>query len=120
MSNIQKGKYGENLAAEYLTKNKYQIIDRNYKYSRYGEIDIIALSPDKELCFIEVKTRTNDKFGTPMEAITKNKLLKIFASMQNYLAKVEFKYKKTRIDAISIELNQTPPKITHIKNIELG
>jgi len=120
MSNIQKGKYGENLAAGYLKENKYQIIDKNYKYSRYGEIDIIALSPDKELCFVEVKTRTGSKFGSPMEAITKNKLLKIFTCMKNYLAKTEFKYKRARIDAISIELNQTPPKITHIKNVELS
>ena len=59
MSNIQKGKYGEELAAEFLIKSGYKIIDKNYKFSRYGEIDIIALEKDT-LCFIEVKTRTNN------------------------------------------------------------
>ena len=74
MSNIQKGKYGEELAAEFLIKSGYKIIDKNYKFSRYGEIDIIALEKDT-LCFIEVKTRTNNNFGSGLEAVTKEKLM---------------------------------------------
>ncbi len=118
MSNIQKGKYGEEIAAKYLTNNGYKIVQTNYKFSRYGEIDIIALDRDSTLCFIEVKTRTNNKFGAPLEAITKNKLLKIFSCIKNYTKNVNFRYEKCRIDAIAIELKDEP-KITHIKNIEL-
>lgn len=118
MSNIEIGKYGENLACEFLSKNGYIIVDRNYKYSRYGEIDIIATEKD-ELCFIEVKTRRSNAFGTPMEAITKEKLLKIYSCIKNYISKTNIKYKKTRIDAISVELTKKEPIITHIKNIEI-
>ena len=118
MSNKEIGKYGEDLASEYLVKNNIKIIERNYRYSKYGEIDIIALDKD-ELCFVEVKTRTSDKFGTPLEAITKEKLLRIYSCIKEYTNKTSVKYKKARIDAISIELTTEKPIINHVKNIEL-
>lgn len=119
MSNISKGKYGEKLSCEYLIKKGYKIIETNYKYSRYGEIDIIALSPDDELCFVEVKTRFQNKFGTPLEAITKDKLLKIYSCIKEYSSKTTLKYKRYRIDAISIEIDENKPIINHIENIEI-
>lgn len=119
MSNISKGKYGEKLSCEYLIKKGYKIIETNYKYSRYGEIDIIAISPDDELCFVEVKTRFQNKFGTPLEAITKDKLLKIYSCIKEYSSKTTLKYKRYRIDAISIEIDENKPIINHIENIEI-
>ena len=117
MSNKEIGKYGENLAKEYLIKKGYEIIETNYRYSRYGEIDIIALYK-KELCFVEVKARKNDKFGTPMEAVTKNKLSKILSCIKNYISENKNLYfEKYGIDVISIEINDNMPKITHFKNI---
>lgn len=118
MTNIEIGKYGENLACDFLIKKGYRIIETNYKYSRYGEIDIIAMD-NNELCFIEVKTRRNNKFGTPMEAITKDKLLKIYSCIKNYTSKTKLKFKRARIDAISIEIKENETKINHIENIEI-
>ncbi|HIT55085.1 TPA: YraN family protein [Candidatus Galligastranaerophilus intestinigallinarum] len=117
MTNKEIGKYGENLAKKYLENLGYKILDMNYKYSRYGEIDIIALYKN-ELCFVEVKTRRNNKFGTPMEAITKDKLIKIQLSAKNYIQEKKPKFEHYRIDAISIELKENKEEITHIKNIE--
>lgn len=117
MTNKEIGKYGENLAKKYLENLGYKILDMNYKYSRYGEIDIIALYKS-ELCFVEVKTRRNNKFGTPMEAITKDKLIKIQLSAKNYIQEKKPKFEHYRIDAISIELKENKEEITHIKNIE--
>ena len=117
MTNKEIGKYGENLAKKYLENLGYKILDMNYKYSRYGEIDIIALYKN-ELCFVEVKTRRNNKFGTPMEAITKDKLIKIQLSAKNYIQEKKPKFEHYRIDAISIELKEKKEEITHIKNIE--
>ncbi len=51
------GKLGEDLACDYLIRNGYRIIDRNYRL-KIGEIDIIAMGRDKTLVFIEVKTMT--------------------------------------------------------------
>lgn len=117
MTNKEIGKYGENLAKKYLENLGYKILDMNYKYSRYGEIDIVALYKN-ELCFVEVKTRRNDKFGTPMEAITKDKLIKIQLSAKNYIQEKKPKFEHYRIDAISIELKENKEEIIHIKNIE--
>ena len=54
--NIAKGKTGEILAVEFLAKRGFKVIETNWRYSRCGEIDIIAFD-NKTLAFIEVKTR---------------------------------------------------------------
>lgn len=64
----QLGKIGENLASEYLEKQGYLILERNFA-CRQGEIDIIA-KDEKEFVFVEVKTRRSLKFGYPAEAVT--------------------------------------------------
>lgn len=58
------GKLGEDLACRYLVDKNYKIIERNYR-KPWGELDIIAKSPDKTLVFIEVKTtkRIGNQFG---------------------------------------------------------
>ena len=53
---ISKGKYGEQLAAEFLSENGYEIIERNYRY-KHAEIDIIARQGEA-LIFVEVKLRS--------------------------------------------------------------
>lgn len=121
MSNKIKGKYGEDLAVNYLIKNGYKILDRNYRFSRYGEIDIIALEKNT-LCFIEVKTRSSNAFGTPFESITNLKLAKIKKSAMAYISSSPVKFKNFRIDGISVLLTsksgETEPEISHLKNIE--
>ena len=61
MNNIQKGRAGEMIALKYLIDNKANILETNYRINS-GEMDIIAEIND-ELVFIEVKSRTNIKFG---------------------------------------------------------
>ena len=65
------GKKGERLVAEYLKNKGYKIIEKNYR-TPFGEADIIAKNGD-EVLFIEVKTRTSDKYGTPAESVVKRK-----------------------------------------------
>ncbi len=62
------GNCGEIIAAEYLKKKKYKIIERNFS-SQYGEIDIIA-QKGEDIVFVEVKTRSSQEFGTPAQAVT--------------------------------------------------
>ena len=61
------GRKGEKLVEEYLKKQGYKILKRNY-ITPFGEADIIARDGD-EIAFVEVKTRTDDKFGAPREAV---------------------------------------------------
>ena len=73
--NKQKlGKLGEEQAANYLIKNGYEILRRNYRCS-FGEIDIIAKKGDM-LIFVEVKTRRNTAYGRPAEAVNYKKQLR--------------------------------------------
>ena len=65
------GELGENVACEFLIKNGYKIICRNYR-NKYGEIDIIA-SFKNEVVFIEVKTRKSLRYGFPAEAVNAQK-----------------------------------------------
>lgn len=115
MSNKITGKRGEEIACGYLKKMGYTIIERNINFSRACELDIIAKDKSNTLVAIEVKTRTSEFCGSPLEAITKTKYQNIKKGLFSYL-KEHSEYKKFRIDAISIIL--TPEiKIQHIKNI---
>jgi putative endonuclease len=116
MDNKAKGKIGEELAVEFLKKNNVKILEVNWHYSRFGEIDIIAL--DKNiLSFVEVKTRTTENFGHPLEAINKKKMLQIHSIAQAYIhEKPDIKVKGYRFDAVSVILSKEP-KITHHKDI---
>lgn len=114
-------KKGEQLAAEYLNKRGYKIINRNFRKG-YGEIDIIAIDSsekEKTLCFIEVKTRTSGSFGSPLEAITYWKLKSLIKTAQFYKLINPRLPDSIRIDAVSVVLskNKKPEKIEHITNI---
>lgn len=113
--NKETGAKGELLAQEYLKKQGYQIIEVNKRFSRFCEIDIIAKHKDT-LVFVEVKTRTSEFCGSPLEAITKTKYENIKTGLFTYMQDTKVKYKNFRIDAISIVLNPSL-KINHLKNI---
>ena len=84
MRNPELGPWGETLAAEYLKKKRYQIIERNYR-SRFGEIDLIA-QKGRELAFVEVKLRRNARFAEPREQVTAAKQRRILLAARNFLA----------------------------------
>jgi putative endonuclease len=109
------GKQGEKQAQKFLIKQGYQLIVSNYR-NCFGEIDIIA--QDKEdLVFIEVKTRTNNNFGTPPEAINSFKQQKLTKIAKGYLKENNLEDCCCRFDAVCIEIKQAKPKIELIKNV---
>ena len=114
MNNLSTGKKGEELAQEYLLKKGYKIIETNKRFSRFCEIDIIAQEKDT-IVFCEVKTRNTTICGNPLEAITKTKYQNIKKGIFFYLQENP-KFKKFRIDAISIIL-KPKVEIVHLKNI---
>ena len=77
------GKEGEEIARRYLEKRGYKIVTANYR-TRHGEIDLIA-KDGTTLVFIEVKTRTQDKFGSPFDALTARKCMNISKVALHYL-----------------------------------
>lgn len=81
-TNNEKGKSGEDLAAIYLQKEGYTILERNWRF-RHWEVDLIA-SKGKFLHIIEVKTRHSLRFGKPEESITKDKMRNLRNAAEEY------------------------------------
>lgn len=73
MNTTSVGNSGETAACEYLIQKGYKITERNYK-CKIAEIDIIAYDKDGVLCFCEVKTRKNSKYGYAYESVNHNKI----------------------------------------------
>lgn len=61
------GRKGEDIVVKYLKEQGYKILERNFR-TPFGEADIIALKEDT-YCFVEVKTRTSERYGKPCEAV---------------------------------------------------
>lgn len=109
----KRGKDGENIAVEHLKKLGYNIIERNFE-CRQGEIDIIALDK-KEVVFIEVKTRTNNKYGFAAEAVDDNKKKHLWKAIEYYVYSRNLQNDFIRIDVIEVYLNKKSFKINHIQ-----
>ncbi|MCJ7554458.1 MAG: YraN family protein [Ignavibacteriaceae bacterium] len=111
------GQEGEDIAADYLLKNGFELVTRNYRFG-HGEIDIIVKDKsDGYLVFVEVKTRQNLEFGEPEYAITKSKIKQLKKIAESYLYEKEIKEVECRFDVIAIIWNrETKPQITHYRN----
>lgn len=106
------GNLGEDIATKYLKKHGFKILDRNFRYKGYGEIDIIA-KKDKNLHFVEVKTREikNDIY-TPEDNITFFKQKQLIKLSKIYLVKNHLNHLDIpwQIDVIAVEINSLTRK----------
>lgn len=97
----QMGARFEQLAAEYLRENGYQILERNFR-CKLGEIDIIALHQDC-LVFVEVKYRTKADCGHPTDAVHRQKQVRISNVASYYLyTHRQYADRNCRFDVVSI------------------
>ena len=83
--NRLKGRWGEERAAEYLRRKGFRITAANWR-CRFGEIDLIA-EDGRYLCFVEVKERKNDAFGSAAEFVDRRKQEKLRAAAMLYLSR---------------------------------
>ena len=110
----QFGQNSETVAARFLKKRRYKILETNYR-TRQGEIDIIARDGNT-IAFIEVKARTSEHFGNPKGAVTLQKQRKISMAALQYLKATKQSDAKARFDVVSISTLTDPPAIEIIKN----
>ena len=108
----------ELIAIEYLQKKWYKILDTNFKFGRFGEIDVIA-EKENITIFIEVKYRTNTRFWIPEESITSYKLSKCRKTVEYYCKSNNIDFEMIRFDAITILRQQKSHKLTHYRDIEI-
>ena len=112
------GDAGEVIAIEYLQKQGYSISDTNFKFWRFGEVDIIA-SKEGKYYFIEVKYRSHLGYGTPEEAITKHKLHKCRKTVEYYCVTHGIDMECIQFDVITVLRQKQSHSITHYKHIEI-
>jgi putative endonuclease len=116
------GQLGEKIAAEYLNKKGYKILTTNFKNAygrRLGEIDIIA-ERNKEIVFVEVKTRESLKYQKtlPEENITPKKLHRLNKIAHFYIRSKNLWGVPYRFDAISVWIDEEKKaKIKHLESI---
>lgn len=109
---------GEIIAIQYLQKHHFSILDTNFKFGRFWEIDIIA-QKEGRVYFVEVKYRSHIAYWYPEESIISAKLHKCLRTMQFYCKKNRISLENIQFDVIAILKGDTSYKITHYKNIEL-
>ena len=81
------GEWGEELAKRHLQQQGYVIIDSDWK-SGHRDIDIVAMDGD-EVVLVEVKTRSNDHFSEPLDAVNYRKMIVSTSSASSALRKKE-------------------------------
>lgn len=96
------GKVGEMLAAEYLKKSGYAILEKNYRCPM-GEIDLVA-DHRGTLVFVEVRTKSSNDFGSPLETIGRAKRFKLWQAAAHYLTERGVYRDTMRFDAVGILL----------------
>ncbi len=107
-----KGSSGERIAEEYLKKEGYDILARNFR-TRLGEIDIVA-SKGEYLVFVEVKARKSEAYGFPSESVTYAKQRKISMVASQYIKLNMYFGAAVRFDVVEVYL--TEGRINHIEN----
>lgn len=112
---LSLGRAGEDLAAAYLEGRGMTIVERNFRCPR-GEIDIIARDGD-ELVFVEVKTRRSLRLGSPLEAITPVKLVRIRRLVGIWLSRQTEFIAAIRIDGLGIVMSPEP-QYFHVENLQ--
>jgi putative endonuclease len=118
MSAKQLGQFGEQVAADYLCEQGFEILARNWRGHRV-ELDIVARE-GPTLVFCEVKTRSNTRSGLPLEAITPQKQQHLRVAALAWLCAHQIPHLDIRFDAIGI---LAPPKqtpsIDHLRGIQI-
>jgi putative endonuclease len=114
---LQLGKKGERVAVQLLKSEEMSIRELNFRChlgELVGEVDIIAEDKDV-IVFIEVKTRSNDNFGSPEEAVGYSKQKKLVQLAMHYLQREQLEDRICRFDVISIIIkNNIIQRVDHI------
>ena len=100
------GHAGEQATSNFLISRGYLILDRNWRIKE-GELDLVALSPNNENVFVEVKTRTSNDYGDPLEAISAAKLHRLQRLALAWLATNQRLGSTFRIDVSGVLLGRS-------------
>src|SRR5256886_16045964 len=113
---LRLGTRGENLACRFLKKHGYKILYRNFRGRTGGEIDVVCRDRDT-LVFVEVKTRTREDFGRPLDAVNRQKQKRISRGGLNWLRMLDNPDILFRFDVVEVIIAEdASPRLELIKN----
>ena len=113
-TNREKANEGEDLAAVFLQRKGFTIIERNY-YFGHGELDMIARDGDV-LVFVEVKTRKSASYGPAEYSITHGKQKQLYHIAQGYMFERKIDNVPCRFDVVIVEFERGKPVFKHYEN----
>lgn len=106
MATPRLGKQGEAAVRDYLCEQGLETIAENWRYSRLGELDLV-MRDGETLVFVEVKTRLNRNYGSPLEAIDDRKQSQLLMLAEAFIAaNPEFSTTNVRFDVAAVETNR--------------
>lgn len=98
---LETGRYGEEMALQYLKEKGHLVLARNWRFGK-GELDLITRD-EQFIIITEVKTRTNDKYGSPHEDVNETKQALLEETAEAYVLENNIDL-ELRFDIISIVL----------------
>jgi putative endonuclease len=112
------GALGEQLAVDHLSSLGLRVLARNWR-CRYGELDVIAVDDTSRIVvFVEVKTRTSDRFGGVAQAVTPDKVRRLRRLAGLWLAAQDGSWSAIRIDVVGVRIGRRrTPEITHVQGV---
>jgi len=115
--NVELGRRGERIAADFLTIAGHRVVARNWR-TRIGELDIVTIDRGVVVA-VEVKTRTSLGFGHPLEAIDSRKLHRLHRLAREWCAAHGVRTDRVRIDAVSVIVwrDGSRPTIEHLEGV---
>ena len=112
------GALGEQLAVDYLRSLGLRVVQRNWR-CRYGELDVIAADDAAgAVVFVEVKTRTSDRFGGVEQAVSPQKVRRLRRLAGLWLAAQDGNWSQVRIDVVGVRIGRCrTPEISHVRGV---
>lgn len=113
------GRRGERIARRFLRwRRRYRILESNWRPSRLGELDIVALD-GRELVFVEVKTRRIDSLALPEDAITPEKKQRLRCLADAFVNQYDLGHLPCRIDVLAVTVRRWPwpARIVHYRDV---
>ncbi len=107
------GTFGEDAAARWYEARGFEIVDRNWRV-REGEIDLVARR-GRMIVFCEVKTRSSDRFGSPVEAVTITKQRRLRTLAAKWLVAHPARHGEVRFDVASVTPAGASPSVAVIE-----
>ncbi|MBP9828358.1 YraN family protein [Patescibacteria group bacterium] len=109
------GEAGERFAERFLRAQGFLLLARNFR-TRFGELDLVMLDGDVVVA-IEVKTRQNERFGSPEASVTMAKLRRVYAAFHAYLTLESLLDKPCRVDVVAVTRSSDGFVCQHFPNV---